>query len=248
MSRIGRSFPVPQTFPRSIFFHRGTLFYLPSTGAAAVSPAFSAGWEDVSIATRLKTDIVKIASAMTTVSFADVSVADNDVLFRQWVSDPLIAQTVIVQTIQIQARVSETLTTNNMFLAWSVKAVSNDGGTLRGTLVTLQRDGTEADTALTNRGDSAASTSVDVQDGDRLVFEVGLGGAPVAVHDSALRIGDADATNLPSDDVATSDLNPWIQFQQVLIFQTLVSGQPTMRRWGHVQHMGTTVPLFAGIR
>jgi len=203
-----------------LFWSRGTLFYFPSTGAAAVSPAYSAGWEDVSIATRLLPVITKIASAMTTVAFSDIDTTDKDILFRQYVSDPLSVQTITAQLIKIQIRADELLATNNMFLAWSVKAVSNDGGTLRGTLVSLQRDGTEVATALTNRGDSATSTEVILQSSDRLVFEIGLGGLPIAAtHTSDLRIGDAASSDLPEDDTTTTDLNPWILFQQVLIFQ-----------------------------
>lgn len=203
-----------------IFAGRGTRFYFPSTGAADVSPAFDAAYEDTSIASRLKAVTTKIASAMTTVSFTDVSTADNDILFRQYVSAPLTAQTIGGQTLRVQLRVVETLTTNNMFLSWGVRLVSNDGGTVRGTLVAVHRDGTESDTTLTNRGDTANISSIDAVAGDRLVFEIGLGGVPVAVHDCSIRIGDADATDLPEDDTTTADNNPWIEFQQTLTFQT----------------------------
>ena len=224
MARIGRSFPVPFAVPRPLAAFGGiTLFYLPSTGAAAVSPAFDAAYEDTSIAARLKTVTTKISSAMTTVSFSDISTANNDILFRQWVSDPLEAQTIDAQTLSIQIRASETSTTNNMFLSWGVRLVSNDGDTVRATLVAVQRDGTEADTTLTNRGDTAAISSQSVTTGDRLVFEVGLGGTPIAMHDSSLRIGDADATDLPLDDTTTADNNPWILFQQTLAFQSVVA-------------------------
>lgn len=205
-----------------IFVGRGTRYYFPSTGAAAVSPGYEAGWEDVSIATRRKAVTTKISSAMTTVAFSDLSIADRDILFGQWVGDPLAAQTIGGQSIRLQMRGIETLATNNMFLTWVVKFVSNDGSTVRGVSVAIQRDGTELDTVLTNRGDVADIASLDLLDGDRPVFELGTGGVPVAVHDSSLRIGDADATDLPEDDTTTADNNPWLEFQQPLVFQSAV--------------------------
>ena len=57
-----------------------TRFYLPSTGAAAISPNPDAAWEDVSILARLAAVTTKIASAMTTVSFLDNDASNKDIL------------------------------------------------------------------------------------------------------------------------------------------------------------------------
>lgn len=155
---------------------------------------------------------------MTTVSFADLNTTDRDILFRQWVSGPLSVQTIVAQSITLQMRGSELSLTNNLFLTWVVKLMSNDGLTERGILVAIRRDGTELDTALVNRGDVATSISITSIDGDRLVFEIGVGGLPLISHDSSLRIGDVDAADLPRDDTAIADNNPWIEFQQFLLF------------------------------
>ncbi len=199
----------------------GTRFYLPSSGAAAVSPSFSADWEDTSIAARLATVTTKIGSAATQVDFGDSSSANRDILFRQYVSAGLAVQTITAQIVEIQIRAKQVLFTSNMFLSWGVKAVSNDGTTLRGTLVAVHRDDLALAMILTNREDFATSTPVTLQDGDRLVFEIGTGGIPLTDHDSSLSIGDDQGgSDLPHDDVTTTVADPWIQFSQAIAFQT----------------------------
>ena len=155
---------------------------------------------------------------MTTVSFTDADGTDRDILFRQYVSDPLVVQTIPGQTIRLQVRGRETLATQDMFLTWSVKVVSEDGGTVRGTLASIRRDGTELDTVLTNRGDSAPADSITLQSRDRLVFEIGTGGDPLVSHDTDLSIGDDNATDLPQNDTETSAFNPWIELGATLTF------------------------------
>lgn len=209
-----------------------TRLYMPSSGTAAVSPAYSSGWEDQSIASRLKCVKTKISSAMTTVSFTDSDDTDRDVLFRQYTSDPIAAQTIAAQTVKIQMRCAEVGQFRNMFLAWAVKVMSNDGSIERGVLVALQRDGLEATvTTLTNRSDSATSSQVVAQQGDRIVIEVGMGGDPTlgSNHDSSLSIGDDSGSDLPEDDTSTDAFNPWVEFANTVTWHytsSLSGSQP----------------------
>ena len=193
-----------------------TRFYLPSSGTATVSPTFNIGWEDTSIATRLPAFTYKKSTTMTTVSFLDADKTNRDVLFRQYITPPLVAQTIASQTIKFQIRGSENHTGNNMFTALHVRAVNNAGSADIGTILALTRDATEVVlTTLTNRLFSATSTALTVSEGDRLVFEIGTGGDPAATsngHDCDLRIGDAAASDLAEDDTSTLDNNPWIEF------------------------------------
>ncbi len=70
-----------------------TRFYLPSTGAAAVSPSYAA-WADTGQAgSRLKAVTTKISSAMAGVYVASVAGGERT-LIRQYVSDPIPAQTI----------------------------------------------------------------------------------------------------------------------------------------------------------
>lgn len=200
-----------------------TRFYLPSSGAAAVSPSYTAGWEDTTIASRLKCVTTKISSAMTTVSFTDADATNRDVLFRQYVSDPIVGQVISSQTIKFQIRAKERATTCNLFTAWNIKVVSNDGSITRGTITNMERDATEAsETTLTNRQETSTSTAVTAHSGDRIVIEIGMGGDPAAGsdHDSDISVGDDSGTDLAENDTDTAANNPWVEFANTLTFFT----------------------------
>lgn len=203
-----------------------TRFYLPATGAAAVSPTISAAdWAHIN-ALRLPLNSVKGASTIATTTYAP-DVADHLVAGRahvaQFVSDVLPAQIIPAQTVRIQVRVAEAVATNNLFLNWKIYAVSVDGSTVLGTLLAVKADATEVGTALTNRMDSATTTLFTASDNFRLVLEIGLGGTPTASagvdgHNGSMSFGESAATDMPEDDASTAALNPWLQFAQNLKF------------------------------
>ena len=196
----------------------GTRFYCPSSGAAAVSPAFDAAWEDTSAATRLRCVTTKSSTAMTTVSFTDLDTTDRDILVRQYVSDAIDAQTIPATIARLQFRARELSSTEDMFIAWGMRVVSNDGTVVRGTLVTVNRGPVEFATSLTNAGDSANTTAVTASANDRIVIELGAGGDPTAVHDFDLRIGDTGSTDLIEDNANTTDNVPWVELSYAITF------------------------------
>lgn len=196
-----------------------TRFYLPSTGAGATTPNFAATWEDTSIATRLRMVTTKISSAMTTVSFNDANSADRDILFRQYISDPIAGQTIASQVVTANARYSQTNAANNMVPRMVVRVIADDG-TVRGT-ITDSTGGTEAATSLTGRLLTAgASTQVVSSDGDRIVLEIGLGGNPTgaAEHDSSMSVGDDSASDLDETETDTGADNPYLNFANTITF------------------------------
>ena len=217
-----------------------TRFYLPSTGVAAVSPAVASTWEitDVSFI-RIKCVTTRISSALTEVNLTEdsPSAANQDWCFIQYVSDPLAAQTLnpepIVNDVKFQMRGMETAANNNMFFSWIVRVVSNDGGTVRGTFVAHRRDGTELAVSTTdplvytNRGDVASSSTLTVEDGDRIVIEIGTGGTPVlpGAHASGIVYGDDSGTDLPENNTSTATNNPWVQFTDNIVFQAATGQQ-----------------------
>lgn len=203
-----------------------TRFYLPSSGAAAISPTFGTGWEAQASAgvSRLAAVVdTPSGTAMATVTNADANNNDQDILFRQWVYGPLLAQTIAAQTVKIQMRANETDFGNNLVLAWLIRVVAPNGTTFRGTVVgsagNPRRDTQEvAAPTLTNRGDSVTSSAVNVTAGDYLVIEVGLAGDPISAgHDGSIRIGDNGGSDLPENDTSTSDFNPWIEFADNIV-------------------------------
>ena len=208
-----------------------TRFYLPSTGAAAVSPAYSARWEDTSIAAGLKCVTVKISSAMTTVSFVDVDATNKDILFRQYVSDPISAQTIAAQTVRYQIRGSEIGLGNNLLADIDIRVVSNDGTVVRGTILSTRAAGGEYNTTLENSFvTTTSSTEVIASEADRIVIEIGQGGDPDVggTHSGSLSIGDDSGTDLPEDGTDTNPYNPWVNFANSITFTSSTTAKPKL--------------------
>lgn len=199
-----------------------TRIYLPSTGSAAVSPAYDGGWTDTTqAAARRKCATSKISSAM-----ASVTVMDNDgnagatTLWRQYVSDPIAAQS-ITGTIKGQIRASQDGNIDNV--AVCVKVVSNDGNTVRGTLLSLGAFVTPNafPTSLTNRkiADGDGVGTVAAQANDRIVIELGFRSSTGSFETSgAGSFGDDSGTDLAEDESTTSAHNPWIELSATLTF------------------------------
>lgn len=246
-----------------------TRLYLPSAGSPAVSPAISAtDWNAHINVVRFPLNAVNGGSAIATTTFTP-DAADHLVAGRahvaQFVSDVLPPQAIAAQVVKLQLRASEANAGNNLFVNWKIYAVTEDGQTELGTLLAVRADGTEVGTALTNRADSATTTAFSATQNFRLVLELGLGGTPanttgVQGHNGSMSFGEAAATDLPEDDVATGALNPWIQFAQSFKFDlspatpqgwvkaevAVAKGDPaTPAGWVVSQTLMTTVFPFA---
>lgn len=207
-----------------------TTFYLPASASSTpISPTPDAAWEDVSIVQRALTRVTTIGDAMATVSFTDSDDTSKDVLFRQFISQELKAGQTITgsQAWKIQVRCKEGASTSNMVLAMGIRVIASDGTTVRKTVLAVARDtggGSEFDaTQLENMGHyngNTASTNYTTQAGDRLVFEIGAGGDPAAGsnHNCDLRFGDSAASDLPQDSTTLTDLRPWVQLTDTLVF------------------------------
>lgn len=198
-----------------------TRWYLPSSGAAAVSPSYDGGWEETSDADRLKMVTTKISSAMTNKSATTLSTA-GDTLVRQYVGDPLDAQT-IDASIRCFARALEAATTVDAVSRIVLKVVSNDGGTVRGTLLSIgdYSTGAEWNTSLRNKSfaNGDAPTSVAAQAGDRVVLEIGFNHGAV-VSSATINFGDDSGTDLGENETDTAANNPWLEIGQTLTFQS----------------------------
>lgn len=243
MPRFGRSFPVPAFDARLLFqaAASATRFYLPSTGVAAVSPAFDVGWEETVDADRRRMVTTRISSAMTDKSAATLITA-GDTLVRQYVSDALEAQT-INGAIRIYSRSSEALATVDAVSRLVLKVVSNDGSTVTGTLLSLAdfSTGAEWNTALRNKSfaDGDIPGLVAANANDRLVLEVGFNHGAV-VSSALMNFGDDSATDLLQDEVATVADNPWLEIGQVLTFAAISVG------WGPLLGLRRNQLVMAG--
>lgn len=200
-----------------------TRFYLPSSTSLGVAgPTAGAEWEHVNPTKPVRLmDTAKANTAFASLAYAPDAadhIADQDALFITYISRPLTSgQTISAQTINLTMICAEDNAGNNVFLTWKVYLCDYMMTTAGSTILAIRRDGTECATTLTNRTDSATSSSVTTANGDRIVLELGLGGLPVATsqvqgHNGTLRLGDNNASDLAANDTATTDANPWFEF------------------------------------
>lgn len=199
--------------------------YLSSTQAAPISPAFNAGWTVTTSSERRLLRRHPPASGEAAGS-TDRTFTTGDIrLDRQFVSQPLNAQT-ITGTFSGQVRCREGLAAQNVFLRMILYVVSADGSVVRGVLLALADygipteivAGTARNHVIANVG--TAVTNVNAQFGDRIVFELGYtdaaGVAPRAIvhYQAVVTDADYDAGN----ETDTGVKNPWIEFSQDLSF------------------------------
>ncbi len=195
-----------------------TRLFLPSSGAAAISPSFAA-WDDTASSTRLAAVDVKGSTAMATATSLSTNPMDGDLLVRQYVF-PLPAGVAFTtaQTVKGQIRASETLAINNA-RAQTVIRVMTSASVVRATLRTFDVAALSSEfaTTLTNRKFPRGSpvtlaanyTSVA---GDYLVMEFGAFGEFDEEDGVSLRFGDTAASALAEDESSTADNYPWIEF------------------------------------
>jgi hypothetical protein len=211
-----------------------TRFYLPATGTPGATPAFDASWEVTSGGDRAPAVTTRSGTSLGRVSYPETTATNPaDVSGRQFVSAPLAAQT-ISGTFSLVVYCAEGNGAANMSLQAVLRVVSGDGSTVRGTLyaghsaannATPGALGEEMPTpgaAATRIMSAVALSSVVVQDGDRLVVEIGARAAnsvttsyatflqwgdPASGSDYALTSGLTDATGIP-----------WVELSQVLNF------------------------------
>ena len=196
-----------------------TRFYFPSTvSAPSISPAYGGSggvWDDTNWAQRRKTFTSKTSSATTFVGVSgDSDTTDKDYLIRQFVSEPITAQTLSAGSFDFCIQGIEAGAANNLVVSIFAFVVSSDGNTDRGTLISLQRDNTEFDdTDPYSRYHSGSTSEVEASEGDRIVIEFGVGGDPTpgGNHDATLGFGD-DGTDLPeTDDETEATWDGWLE-------------------------------------
>lgn len=201
-----------------------TRFYLPSSGAAPVSPAYDAAWEQTGEADRVALGFLDNdgTTALTDKTVTVPITTSQQILSRQFVSTPLHAIN-ISGTVSCVLRGLESALTANAFPAIGVRVVSNDGATVRGTLLTVQSTGgveyvtTAATRLLGNRLSTLEVTPVTSVQGDRLVIEIGVDAqAPEAATTATQRFGNNAASDFAFTSALTTDLNPWVEFSMDL--------------------------------
>lgn len=209
-----------------------TRFYLPANGISPVSPTFSASWEETASANRYMTFPFKTSTSLATTTIAHVNAAANDQLAVQYVSEPIAAAT-ISGTVKGIIRVSQSAAANDCRAQLVIKIVSNDGAVDRGVLLAENASAlsNEYSTSLVNRkfplnwtSPGETLSSVDAQDNDRIVIEIGTRfHAATAGVSASYRFGDSAISDVAENETSTTDNNPWIEFSHDFTFNRTAS-------------------------
>lgn len=211
-----------------------TRIYMPSTGTAPISPAFDSAWNDTSSAVTRSAATTRGSSAFAEVTDTETSSSNLwDVCLGRYVSEPLAAQTISGNVMGI-IRARESNTAANARSQMVIRVVSGDGATVRGTLLAQNNTTTNinewvATTTVTAARNArfpvgsgpVALTPVTVQQGDRLVIEVG--GRAVNTSTTSYTLGmrfGENAADLADNETGTTEGAPWIEFDNAIQFYT----------------------------
>lgn len=166
-------------------------------------------------------------------NFAETQTVAGNQVHRQYVSEALTGQT-IAGTFSAVLRLGESAATADAALQMIVRVVSGDGTVVRGVLYAGQSAAlnatagalgeelaTSAQTRLIPAG--TALSTVAVQDGDRLVVEVGTRyyNTTATSMNTFIRFGaDSGLTDLAFTADSTTDGAPWVEFSSPVVTQT----------------------------
>lgn len=154
--------------------------------------------------------------------------AEYDTLAIQAHSEPMVAQTIGAVTFHGVFRAYQSVPAGGLMMQVCVRVV-DVGGVERGVLLALH-----AEVGLSSTFDGAAHTnrmlpppavsgtmsSLDVEDGDRLIVEIGYraigcsGSSVIGYFDA----GNNSGSNLADDETSTDQYSPWVEFDQDIVF------------------------------
>ena len=208
-----------------------TRFYLPSTGAADISPAFEAEWTENASADRLLAVRTRISSAMADVERA-LSVSAGTRLIRQYVSvDSIKACILTTGTIKGTIRVKESATNDNiMQVTCSIRIVDSTGNTFRTpALLAKGQWGPSNEWSNSSRiarriADGDSISQVQCYDGDRVVIELGYYVSSGISISGLMVFGDDSGTNLGDNETDTAAYNPFVEYSGTIPFLITLTG------------------------
>lgn len=214
----------------------GTPVYTPSTYDTTVYGRASNGGRTVKV---FPMNPAPSGSALTTDTwtYQAPDTTGAAVCLDQWVAGPLTAQTLSGTVKFAYYPYEDQSSYEGLWETWNVKVVSPTG-TVRGSQ-TWGPSGQIAPLSA-NRGVIAQSmtlTGITAQDGDYLVIEYGSASQSTTVATTlTTTIGDAASFDLAFiDGYATTNGNPWIEFESGITFKTstaVTQGTTNIRFWG----------------
>lgn len=199
---------------------------MPSAGASLINPAFSAGWNQTAGADRVRAVLAKSNTPLAARTITPDGTPNADSLIRMYVSDPVNAGS-ISGTVKSYAQANVLSAFPDGKSQLCIRVISRDGTVVRGTLLALSGAGIGANwlqnPSGTRNAQFAASgtalSAVTAQQGDRIVWEMGVFGISDFGRNQKGRIyfGDPTATaDLPENETQTTLGDPWIEFSQAI--------------------------------
>jgi hypothetical protein len=208
-----------------------TRLYLPSAGTAPLaSLAVDSNWEISTALTRLPCSTTKTNQALATTTRTWEAELTQQWVFFQFQSDTLSAgySWTTSDTVSMVMSCAQAVNQTDSHLAYSVRVVSGDGATVRGTVGLFHAISTElVVTTMTTRIHNAltgGASNFSSQTGDRIIVEIGVHGVTPSLTSVSLRVGDPSATaDFALTAGLTTDLCPWVELSRTVTF-----GMPTL--------------------
>ena len=204
-----------------------TRIHFPHGLTTSFYPAAESSWERyTSTLTRYPCGVQKQGTAFAEVSYYETNVAAQyDMMLVQYISGPLQAQT-INGTVKGQFQARQSSVDGDFCMAMVIKVITATGVT-RGVLLSYFPNSITTELAAgfpVNRHcppDATALTELAIEEGDRLVIEIGVRSfnTLTTTQYAYLTVGDAAAEDLPEDETETEYMNPWVEFTNTLAWQ-----------------------------
>lgn len=206
-----------------------TRFYLESTGSVPLaSLARHTGWLTASGPTsRFPMNTTKAGSTLTNTATVTGG-ASKEICVIQFQYGPIGANTFNnTDTFNGIHRCLESLATGNCFVSSILYVVQSDGSTIRGTIYDDSvgnsdvEMATSAATRVTPSNAFVTKSTVSAQNGDYLIFEVGVAVNGTGVSSTATqRFGSSAGSDFALTTGLTTDLNPWLEWSGTLAAYT----------------------------
>lgn len=211
-----------------------TRIYLPSSGAAPVTPAAWQFGEQTTNPLTFEGRLFPSGTAMTTKTEASSAVSPNLRGMLRYVVGPIKGQT-INGTVRGQIGGAENNAGANATPALAIKVIQPNGADRGILLAPAASDAAAAPwefaLALTNSRFTNSSEAFAIplteqvaQAGDYLALEIGFRSATATPRNISLRYGDAAASDLPEDASSQTDLNPWLELSANVELQVSLPG------------------------
>lgn len=204
-----------------------TRLYFQATTAAPISPAYDAAW--LSTAEGVRRNLIQSKETATETVAGTLTGSTNDqTLAVQAISPPLSGNQTVsgTWTFMVRGRELDALDNVNRRVrgAW---VVTNDGSSIRGTLVAHATSGSTSEYATTLQGvqfaNAGAVTTVNALDGDRIVVELGPGSNTTGTTPQWEIVLGGTGTDHANANADTTGTVPWVEFSVNLVFNIKAS-------------------------